>query len=426
MVMTKIDKERTWIYSPVNSIVIKVDIKGIIGEEKLKDAIRDTLEHYDMFHQKIIIDTEGKAYYKREDNYEPIIKSMESDWMEVVKDQEKIPFEIDKGEFIRFFYSKTETGVTILIIAHHIAGDGISFTYFVEEILRSLSGEKIEHKKLELFKMENLPKEARLRAPMTWLIKYMNRNWKKTEKIFNFNDYYSLCKKYWEHKETSIYTYYLEDDIYDSLYRYSKENKITINTIITTALMRASGELCDVGMAVSIRDKGFTGMGNFATGISVKHQYNEKKSFAQNARSVQRKIYTKLNNPSKKYFLLQFIRSIDPTLIDAIYFNACGDFSNKTAEIFSKMFGYNENPKGISITNLTKLPIQLKHGDYEIEDIIFVPPLVLNAKRIVGIASFGKKIALSLHISNDDEAEKQRKFFYKGMEYLKSSQLTLG
>jgi len=418
--MTNIDKERIWIFSPVNSIVIKVDIKGIIGEEKLKDAISNTLNHYDMFHQKIFIDNEGKAYYKSTDMYEPIVKSMECDWMEVVKEQEKIPFEIDKGEFIRFFYTKTETGMSILIIAHHIAGDGISFAYFVEDILRSLSGEKIEHKKLELFNMDNLPKEARLRAPMTWLLKYMNRNWKKTEKIFNFSDYYSMCKKYWEHKETSIYTYYLEDEIYDSLYRYSKENKITINTIITTALIRASGEFSDVGMAVNIRNKGFTGMGNFATGISVKHQYDEKKSFAQNARNVQRKIYDKLNNPSKKYFLLQFMRSINPTLIDAIYFNACGDFSNKTAEIFSKMFGYNGNPKGISITNLTKLPIQMKQGDYEIENIIFVPPLVLNARRIVGVASYGKRIVLSLHINNDDEAEENRKFFYKGMEYLEN------
>lgn len=30
---TKIDKERTWIFSPVNNIVIKVDIKGYILDE---------------------------------------------------------------------------------------------------------------------------------------------------------------------------------------------------------------------------------------------------------------------------------------------------------------------------------------------------------------------------------------------------------
>jgi hypothetical protein len=57
MVTTKIDKERTWIYSPVNSIVIKVDIKGILLEEQIKVAIKDTVNHHEMLHQKIIKET---------------------------------------------------------------------------------------------------------------------------------------------------------------------------------------------------------------------------------------------------------------------------------------------------------------------------------------------------------------------------------
>lgn len=420
MEKTKIDKERIWIFSPVNNIVIKVDIKGNLLEEQLKEAVRDAVNHYDMLHQKIILHNEGNAYYQKAEIFEPTIKPMESDWKEVAREQEKCPFAIDKGEFIRFFYNKTETGMTVLIIAHHIAGDGISFTYFVQDILRSISGEKIEYKKLELYNMDNLPREARLRAPITWLIKYMNKMWKKTGKKFSFNDFYNMYDKYWNNRDTLIYTYNLEEDIYDSIYRYSKENKITINTILTTALIRASGELCDVGMAVNVREKGFTGMGNYATGISVKYQYNDKKNFVENAETVQKMIYDKLNNASKKYFLLQFMRSIEPTLIDAIYFNACCDYNNKTAETFSKMFGYKGNPKGISITNLTKLPIVTKYGAYEITDFVFVPPLVLNAKRIIGIASIGKKMVLSLHLNNDAEVDEHRKFFYKAMEYLKS------
>jgi hypothetical protein len=371
-----IDKERTWIFSPVNNIVIKVDIKGILIEVQLKEAIRDTVNHYDMLHQKIVVDNEGNGYYQKAEIFEPVIKSIESYWKEIVKEQEKYPFAIDQGEFIRFFYSKTESGMAILIIAHHIAGDGISFTYFVQDIMRSLSGETIEYKKLELFNMEKLPKEARLRAPITWLINHMNRKWKKTGRVFDLREYYHMYDKYWKERETLIYTYNLEDEIYDSICRYSKDNNITINTMVTTALIRAGGGLCDVGMAASIREKENTGMGNYATGISIKYQYNEKNSFIRNAKIVQEMIYDKLNDPSKRYFLLQFMRSINPTLIDAIYFNTCCDYSNKTAETFSKMFGYSGNPKGISITNLTKLPIEAKYGAYEITDFVFVPPLV--------------------------------------------------
>jgi Uncharacterized protein containing a NRPS condensation (elongation) domain len=420
MERTRIDKERTWIYSPVNNIVIKVDIKGSLLEEQLKKAIRETVDHYDMLHQKIVVDQEGNAYYQKAEIFEPVIKTMECSWEEVAKEQEHDPIAIDQGEFIRFFYQKTAKGMTILIIAHHIAGDGISFTYLVQDILRVINGEKIENKKLELYNMDKLPSQARLRASLTWLIKMMNKKWKKTGRTFDFSDYYEMHTTYWNNRETSIYTYYLENENYDSICRYAKEKQLTINSLITTALIRASGELCDVGMAASIREKGFTGMGNYATGISIKYQYQEKNSFEENARKVQEMIYDKLNDSAKRFFLLQFMKSIEPTLIDAIYFNACSNYENKTAEAFSKMFGYSGNPKGISITNLTRIPIEDTYGDYEITDFVFVPPLVLNARRIIGIASFGTKMAVSLHLNKDASEEENRRFFYKGMEYLKN------
>lgn len=416
----KINKERTWVFSLVNQIAIKVDIKGNIAEEQLRKAIRDTVFQYEMFHQKIVLEHNGDAYYENTKFYEPVIIPMEMDWKDEVKQQEKVPFSIERGELIRFFFKMTQTGATILIIAHHIAGDGISFAYLVQDIMRSLSAIKIEHKKLKLLNMDELPKEARLRAPITWLLKYMNRKWKQTGRKFDFNDYGTIYNKYWDNRETLIYTCYLDEDIYNSISRYSKENQITVNTIITTALVRASGELCDVGMAASIREKGYTGMGNYATGISIKYQYNEEHSFKQNAEMIQKLIYDKLNHAAKKYFLLQFMGNVEPTLIDAIYFNACGDYNNKTAATFSKMFGYSGNPKGISITNLTKLPIETKFGNYEMTDFAFVPPLVMNAKRIIGAATFGDKMILTLHIKKDTEAEKHLEFFNKGMEYLKT------
>jgi hypothetical protein len=144
MERTKIDKERTWVYSPVNQIVIKVDVQGILSEEQLKAAIKDTVYHYDMLQQKVIVDQDGKAYYQKAEHMEPFIKAMNRDWREVAKEQERVPFAIDQGELIRFFYRKFETGMTILIISHHIAGDGLSFTYFVQDMMRSLAGEKIE------------------------------------------------------------------------------------------------------------------------------------------------------------------------------------------------------------------------------------------------------------------------------------------
>lgn len=414
----KIDKERTWVFSPVSNIVFKVDIGGRISQEQLKKAIKNTIQQYEMFQQKIVLDEMGIAYYEETNVLNPTIRPMNLEWSEVIKEQEKIPLQIDQGELIRFFYSQKEECMSLLIVAHHIAGDGMSFIYFLQDILRSLAGRKIEYKKLQLFDMDELQKKAKLQAHMTWLMKHMNKQWSHTGRKFNFDEYYQMYKQCWKNRETLVYTYQLKEENYDLLYQYAKANQVTINTLLTTALIKVSGELCDVGMAASIREKDFTGMGNYATGISIKYKYKEKYDFLWNAKMVQKRIYSKLNNTSKKYFLLQFMRNIEPTLIDAVYFNACGNYENKIAKTFSKMFGYDGNPKGISITNLTQLPIESKYNDIELKDLIFIPPIVLNAKRIIGVASLGKNMRLSLHINNDENVGVNSDFFYKAMEFL--------
>lgn len=414
----KIDKERTWVFSPVSNIVFKVDIGGGISQEQLKKAIKNTIQQYEMFQQKIVLDETGISYYEETNVLNPTINPMNLEWSEVIKEQEKIPLQIDQGELIRFFYSQKEECMSLLIVAHHIAGDGMSFIYFIQDILRSLAERKIEYKRLQLFDMDKLPKKAKLQAPMTWLMKHMNKKWSRTGRKFDFDEYYQMYKQCWKNRETLVYTYQLKEENYDLLYQYARENQVTINTLLTTALIKVSGELCDVGMAASIREKDFTGMGNYATGISIKYKYNEKHDFLWNAKMVQKRIYSKLNNASKKYFLLQFMRHIEPTLIDAVYFNACADYENKIAKTFSKMFGYDGNPKGISITNLTQLPIETKYNDIELKDLIFIPPIVLNAKRIIGVASVGKNMRLSLHINNDKNVGANSEFFYKAMEFL--------
>lgn len=418
--MNRIDKERLWVFSPVNNIAIKAEIKGNITESQLKAAIKNTINHYEMLNQKVLIDDEGVAYFEKTEIPELEIKPITYEWKDVVLEQQKIPFHIDKGEMIRFFYQLTESGVSLIIIVHHIAGDGISFTYFLQDIIKLLSGIELEYKKINMFDMNSLPKESKLRFPMTFLLKSMNKKWDKTGKIFGFDDYYSMYQKYWDNREAFIDTYSIENEDYDGICKFSKANKLTINTILTTAFIRAAGEESSVGMAASIREKNNTDMGSFATGISVKYKYDESKDFISNASKVEKLIYNKLNNPSKKYFLLQFMSNIAPTLIDAIYFESCTNYSNKTANTFSKMFGYNGNPEGISITNLTRLPIELKYKDYELTDFICVPPLVLNAKRIIGVASLGKKMVLSFHIANNEELKINRKFFNKAIEYLKN------
>ena len=64
-----------------------------------------------------------------------------------------------------------------------------------------------------------------------------------------------------------------------------------------------------------------------------------------------------MDRESDKYFLLRFMGELRPSLVDAAYFSGYAGYENKAAGMVRDMFGYHGNPKGISVTNLGKLPI---------------------------------------------------------------------
>jgi hypothetical protein len=271
--------------------------------------------------------------------------------------------------------------------------------------------------------MGSLPKASRLSLIIRLMLKSMNINWKKTGKQFTFDEFKEMNAKYWNKHSSYITTYEFTNSRYDSLIVIAKANHVTINSLITTAFIKAakeSGEMKaqDVGHAISIRNKGYTGMGNFATGISIQYLYDNNKDFFENAKCIQTLMYEKINKDKKKYFLLQFMANITGTLMDAVYFAAVEGYSNKSALNLSKMFGYNGNPKGISVTNLTKLPIENKYGNYALTDFVFVPPLVLNAKRIIGIVSLGKRMEISFVVEDDRNKEGNIQYFSKAMSII--------
>lgn len=143
-------------------------------------------------------------------------------------------------------------------------------------------------------------------------------------------------------------------------------------------------------------------MGNFASGISVQYRYNSSKDLALNAQAVQKRIRRKTQSNDARLFLLRFLQAIDPTLIDAAYFAAYDGYDHPIARRMQAMFGYEGSPAQIGISNLLRLPIQELYGDYRLARFSFIPPLVPNNASIMGVATLGSAMELSLIGSSED------------------------
>lgn len=273
---------------------------------------------------------------------------------------------------------------------------------------------------LQLFDLNTVPPHAKLNPWMRFILRGLNRKWHTTGKPFTHAEYQELHKSYWSKRTTEIYCEELNESQLSALQQAAKQQGITLNSLLTTAFAKAAQAQSDIGLAVSIRPQGYLGMGNYATGISIRYRYNNVKNFGVNAQEVHQRIYKKLDDHKAKFFLLQFMNEVSPTLIDAAYFSAYGSYTNKAAHTVSNLFGYGGKPKSISITNLTTLDMNKQQGIYSLTAVSFVPPLVPNARRIIGISTFGNRLSISFHVASNDQLSEEKAFIDSVMRELRS------
>ncbi len=414
--------ERTHLFAPNANIIMKVDIGGRPDIELLKLAIASAVAANESLNCKIVLLENGDAGYEKLEIPVYSVEVSDKSWKEIVREQERKMYDLALGELIRFFILTGENKLELLIIAHHLAGDGLSIAYLIEDIMKSLTGNKLEFKPLQVTSKEHFPKNSQMNPITKMLLNRLNKKWRRNGKVFSYLEYENMFEEYWKHRQTYFCCEKLTPNELGVLREKARQSKVSLNSLITTAFIRAFGKKAYTGFAVSAREKGNHAMTNFVSGSSFQYNYNENKSFLENAQAVHKCIYKILGNSRRKYFVLRFLVMMDSTLMDASSMTIYGNYKNKTAKYFTHLLGCDGNPRDISLTNLTKLDIEMKYGQYEISNFIFVAPVVPYSRGVIGIATLGDEMCISKHVMEDENVENEKKLFAKAIQILKSIQ----
>lgn len=422
----KLLTERIHYYAPAINIVMVVTIGGAPSEVELKAAIHKALGKHEIYNSKVVLNEEGVGYYSviPEGNVKIEVRDYvdEGDWKKIINEQERIAFDFIHGELIRFFLLRRQDTTQLVIIAHHLAGDGLAITFLIRDIMTALGDPSITYQKLPLriCTEKDIPKAATLKPHVRLLVKLANRQWNKNKKVFQYGEFLSMFHKYWSSRKTAVENKIISGEDFIRLQKICKEKNITINTAIATAFILAIKTEKESGYAVSVRPEGYEGMGNFASGISIEYEPDLNKSFWENAVLIQGELYKRLKQLRKKYFVLKFMSKVEPTIMDAIYFNTFDGYQNKIAESFGSMFRYKGNPRGIGLTNLTRLTIPRAYGRYSIDKLEFVAPIVPNAKRIIGVVTIEDMMSITMNYEDKGNSDDKKKEFEEAMNLLSS------
>lgn len=463
--------ERADLFEPNIYINFWIQLVGDPKPEDVEAAVKAAFAANEATMSKVVLLRTGEAYYDRQQESGCRVELKEANWLEVLRQNEKIPFAINKGELMRVFILTAEEKLGLLIMAHHLVGDGKSITYFLEDIMRALAGESLTFKPMKLITKDALPKDSRLSLPEKLYANYYNWKWKHIGQLFQWEDYEAIHRHYWEKHSTHIaYEYFSTEEI-NRIHAHTKEMGVSINSYIAAAFLEAERKKdAVVGMAVDARIDGNKSMSNQATGISVKcraftsgivrpcgrmsvsvksraftsgtprpkglmsvsaktkntfiagiprpcgripdsatHSFTDEGSFDENVQLLHQMILDKLANPKKKFFVLHFISLLHPCLIDSVLLHTYGLYQNETTKKLALAMGYTgQKKRDLGITNLTRLDIPASYGKYGIRKLMFIPPSVAYSSHIIGVATMEDGMCISYHFMEEREEEQEK------------------
>ena len=382
--------ERDELFDVNMIITFRIDITGRPTYDKVEQAFYKAIGINEILLTKVNIEADGRAFYSDNDESGSWIRLVDEDLENIRQREEKKRFLIEKGEYLRVFVRENSGDTSILFMMHHLAGDGKSLLYFIEDFMTFLSGGTKEYKKIRTVEIkENID------AISQGIVRYYNKKW--SGKAFDFDDLDQAYQSYWSNKSSEIETRIIEEKELKDILNNCREARIKFTAYLTAILIsEEKNEMC-IGYAVDYRHDNNRSMGNQASGISIKYKYVPSKSLTENARRIQNKLDKKLKEHEKGSYVLSFVGGIKPTLRDAVNLEHAGYFHNKVSYRLAKLMGYVGKTKDYSITNLMVADIPVKYGEYEIKNMMFVAPVVSYGKRIISVVTCNGRTVITRH-----------------------------
>ncbi len=414
----EIRTERPNLFEPCDSIVFLVQLHGAVQPCALLGPVRTAFAAHESTLCRIELCADGRALYRRQAQSGSTVQLARGDWQGLLRRQEKRPFDLQNGELMRVFALTSPQGQTqLLVMAHHLAGDGKAIVGFIEDVLRTLAGTPPAFCPLWVLTEQTMPKATGLPATAAWYAAYCNRHWKSKGHVFSWRDLEQLQRTYWQAHRSEVLCARFSPAETRTLCARAKALGVSVNSYLVTAFLKAVPGKQQVGLAVGVRAPGDRTLNNQVGGIAVPQRYNPGKSFGENARQLHRKLAARLHRPTAVYFVLQFLLRLSPPLLDAVLLRTHGLLCDPFMSTLAGQMGYvGPKQRALGMTNLTVLPLQTDYGAFGIEHLTFVPPAVSYTQRVIGAATLCGELCLTYHLMRDDAQE--RRFFKQAIDAL--------
>lgn len=406
--------ERLHFRNPSTNIIFKGTIVGKYDKDRIAGSLEELRRVYPVLNYVLRQGKNRKLYFVRkpESKIRVVFLKRESggQWKRVIKDQIKIPYRLLEEPLIRFIFLEDEEQFDIIMMGHHIMGDGKSVMHIFEDFVNIYLGhaENLPVHKLRLIKGTKdlaIKYEGNLLSDI--LVKMFNRRWRKEKTRFLEKEYERMYRTFYAKYEIDFAHGYIEGENYTKLKAACKEYGVTLNSAVITAFMYGmqkkqydKRENLKVMVAASIskylRFNTDRTVGNYVSSISSRFRYNFRISFWENAESIGNRLKKELDNSQKMLSAFRMMSVIDQSAFDGLYFMKYATYTNKALEKLMRIMNIDKKEKGMETTNLGIIELKSTYPEHEFKDLVFLPPAVTVFDKVVGVATMEDRLTLGI------------------------------
>lgn len=419
--------ERAFIWKPNSNVSMIIRMKGDVSEEKLRAALERVRQMHPLVGARIRFDKDHNAWFSTDKVPAPKFKTFhrlsDRQWFEELQREIQIPFDLKTGPMIRFMLLYSEEISDLVIICSHSICDGMALVYLVRDLFNSYLNPKDEIKVLFPPNSRDFLPEIDLSSSpdLAKIIEYTNREWNKNPYYFNFEDYTTLYKAYWEKNKFGTVILELDSRETEILSKNCKENGVTVGSAVSAAFIAAHEDIIgpfvenqnEIMAPYDLRRHAGTPIGDvFCLCVGAPqfpYVYNANKSFWENVSILQEEIhkrvekleYSDLANPGFDPAFIDALSSFVPfkRIIPDAYTRTenLSRFSQDKKNIAFLLAEKSEyNIPGTVPSNLGLLKIPKTYGDFQIDRMIFIPAVIDDIPLILGGLTIGGRMVFSL------------------------------
>jgi NRPS condensation-like uncharacterized protein len=405
--------ERLYLRSPSINVCFRAIVEGTFDQNTIEKALKTICLRHPLLSCSVEIDNDNNAWFVKNDSRVGIeyFKSTEMDWQTWYKKIDNIPFDFLKGPLVKFCIIKGKN-TEIIILGHHIIGDGIGYLNLIKDFLLALDNriDTTPQMPPSLPTDRYFKETTLLEQPVRDYAQWLNGEWKKNRKRFSEKDFHVFFEQYRKKYIPNLLMVSLEGDILTKLLEKSKSNGLTVNELVAAAFSVALMENLDknelrLGVAANIRNEVVSEphkcMGNYVTGISAKAIHEPANDFISNAKIIAAILKEQLSNTKNRHLIVHFLNEFDKDLIESVMFAAYDNFDCPMAKKLAELIGEQSENKGLGISNLGRHDFN-NYENIKVIDIQFVGPAFPANLLTVGFITINNKLNFCLRFNEGE------------------------